>query len=139
MKFSQNAQEVTIDQVISGTTLVGIDELQCKAKPFGRCIFCFYILFQQSSALDSIKVDLAFPANLTSITYNITIPGVPVVSNAIGIGLTLAQANTDFLVTIEGQMVNGATQGFLQPKIASTGALSSVTVKANSCVLMTAM
>lgn len=139
MKFSQNAQEVTADQVIAGTTLVGVTELQCKAKPFGKCVFVFYILFQQSSILDSIKVDLSYPTNTQSITYNITIPGAGLFSNTLGIGLTVAAPNTDYLVTIEGSMVNGPDQGFLQPKCASTGILSSITVRANSCVMMTTL
>lgn len=139
MIFAQSSKEVLSDQVITGTTVVVITELACEVNPGARAHFLFYILFQQSLLTDSIRLDLNFPTSPVSIVYNITVPGIATTSNAPAIGTALTAANTSYLAKIEGYLANGPNAGLLQPKCASTGVASSITVKANSCAMTAAI
>lgn len=139
MIYSQSAKEVLSDQVISGTSMVGITELACAVNASARSYFNFHVLFQQSLLTDSIRMDLSYPSNPVSIVYTVSVPGVASTSNSPGIGTSLAAANTNYLAKIEGSLVNGQNEGILQPQVASTGALSSITIKANSYVMSTTM
>src|SRR5438093_4073753 len=87
-KLSQIALDVGSDQSLSGAVMTGITELSCPVQPQDKCYFDFFILFQSSSALSSIKIDMGFPSTPTLIAYNIIIP-----ASAAGTDTIIAAAN----------------------------------------------
>lgn len=134
MIFVQGAAQLTQDQVITGTTMTAIDELKCPVKINDKVHFIFRLIFRQNSALDSLKLDLTYPSNPVEISWNTKVQNVLSISNAIAVGTTLPFADISYIALLDGILVNGDNEGFLQPMCASTGILSSI-----SCVMTTVM
>lgn len=142
-KLAQVALDVGSDQSLSGAVMTGITELSCLVQPQDKCYFDFYILFQSSSALSSIKIDMGFPSSPVLMAYNISIPasvaGADAVlssANRACIGTALISSATDYLAHVNGVLINGSNSGVLQPQFASTG-IGTVTARAGSSAIMT--
>lgn len=142
-KLAQVALDVGSDQSLSGAVMTGITELSCLVQPQDKCYFDFYILFQSSSALSSIKIDMGFPSSPVAIAYNVLIPaaaaGADTIlssSNRACIGTALIASATDYLAHIKGVLINGNNAGILQPQFASTG-IGTITARAGSSAIMT--
>jgi hypothetical protein len=139
MIFVQGAAEVTLDQVISGTTMVPISELGCPVNENDHVNFTFRLLFRQSSALDSIKIDLDYPVSPVEVSWNTKIQNVLPVSNVEAVGTTVPLPDVSYVALIDGILINGDNPGVLQPMCASTGISSAVTIRKHSCVMTTVL
>jgi len=143
-KLSQVALDVASDQAVSGTVLTAVTELSCPVAANDRCYFNFYIVFQHTLITESLKLDIGFPTSPASIVYNIVVPNAVAGADAaifsfnrVATGSLLVSANTDYMASISGVLINGSNAGILQPKVSSTAGLGTVTVRAGSSAIMT--
>lgn len=141
-RFVSSSAYVAGDISTASTNLQNITGLEISLTPNEMYSFLYFIVFQASLPLSSIKLDLSYPANPASITYNITIPGLvaavvkPIFGfNSITDGIAVISENTDYLAMIEGRIINGSTAGTIIPQFASNNALSTATIKTMSCLL----
>lgn len=139
-RFTHSGMEKIGDQSTSGTTLIDAQGLAIDVDAFEEISFRFMVLFQVTSAIASIKLDLLAPASPVVFAYDIQLPdSVTSMIRAINqaaIGTIVPAANTPLIAWIWGHLKNGANNGSVKVQFASTSGLSTATVMDNSSVIM---
>ena len=126
MSSVQNANAQT-----NGTTnFTDITGLAIPMSAADQLTFRFMVIFQQSNALDSIKIQFTAPAAPVVFAYDHHIFNASSI-NAPLLGTTVPSPDTPYISWTQGYIENGPTEGDLQMQFAAVSGLGTVTVLKN--------
>jgi hypothetical protein len=126
MACAQNSQDITN----ATSTYIDATGLSIDVDPGDQLTFRFMVLVQQSNALDSIKLNLAIPADPVIMAYDMHLFDRASI-NAEIIGSVMPLANTPFVSWTQGYFENGPNSGKIQMQFAAVSGLGTATVLKN--------
>src|SRR5256885_1474053 len=110
-RFYQASVQNLSDQTNSTTTYSDVIGLALDLDPLDQVTFRFMVIFKQSNALDSVKIQFTTPPNPLVFAYTQRMLSASISVNGPLVGANVPQADTPYVSWSEGYIENGSTPG----------------------------